>query len=121
MARRCPLWGTCGPAAEVDEVAGAVHADAVHVVAHAVDDVDLEALAEVREQLARASSRGITSRSKGMRRLASSFMRASMRAEVVLGEMRAVREAEVVEEALLGGRADVVLRPGEQLDRPRLP
>ncbi len=110
--------GHVGAAAEVDEVTGAVDADALDIVRHAVDEIHLEALAEVGEQLpCRRPRHDLTlERDPSLGQLLHPCLDAG---QVLLGEVRAVGETEVVEEPLVGGGPDVVRSAGEQFHHRR--
>ena len=107
--------GNVRPAAEVDEVAGAVDADRRHVAGQSIDDVDLEGLLHRREQFDRLGARELFLDERDLLcgHLAGALLDAR---QVIVHEVPPVGKAEVVEEPVLDRRPDVVLRTGEQLD-----
>ncbi len=107
-----------GAAAEVDEVAGAVDAHLGDVGRDAVDDVDLERLCQCGEHVARLLARHhLADEGNALRRLLLHALLDAL--QLLLTEGLAAGKAEVVEEAVAGRRADVVLRAGEQLHHRR--
>ena len=107
--------GDVRAAAEVDEIAGAIDPDLLYLVAHAVDDVDLEGLVKITEEPACIVPRHHLA-FEGDPPLGQLLHPGLDPGEILLHEARAIREAEVVEEALLRGRADVVLCARVQLE-----